>query len=234
MSEAQQLYQLQSIDLEIEELHRSVQSVEEQLGETEELLAARQALVDVQDQLHQQQHTLQELEWDLDNMTGKLKELEGKLYGGKVKNPKELGSFEREAQALKIKKSQTEDRILDLMEAVETSHVSLRTAKANLDEVQTAWERSQAALNSERARLLARLDELGRSREALAGAIHPDTLAIYEDLRQNKRGRAVAKVEQNTCQGCRITLPTNEVQLARSSPRLVFCSSCGRILLATR
>ncbi|MGQ9674354.1 MAG: zinc ribbon domain-containing protein [Chloroflexota bacterium] len=234
MSEAQQLYQLQNLDLETEELQRSVQAIEEQLGETEELLAARQALADVQDSLRQQQRSMQELEWDLDKITGKLKELEGKLYGGTVKNPKELGSFEREAQMFKVKKSQTEDKILELMEAVETSHVSVRAAKARFDEVQAAWERSQAALNDERARLLARLEELSQSRQALVKTLRPEVLDIYEDLRLNKRGRAVAKVEQNTCQGCRITLPTNEVQLARSSPRLVFCSSCGRILLATR
>lgn len=234
MSEAQQLYQLQIIDLEIEDVTRAIQAIEEQLGETEELVAARQALADVQGDLRQQQRSMQELEWDLDKITAKLKELNGKLYGGTVKNPKELGSFEREAQMFKVKKSQTEDKILELMEAVETSHVSLRTAEARFAEVQAAWERSQAALSDERSRCQARLQELGHSRQALVKTLRPEVLDIYEDLRSNKRGRAVAKVEQNTCQGCRITLPSNEVQLARSSPRLVFCSSCGRILLATR
>ncbi len=234
MSEAQLLFQLQVIDLECEEVSRAIQAVEEQLGETEELINARQALTGALDQLKQQQSAMQELDWNLETMTSKLKELEAKLYAGSVKNSKELGNMEREVKLLRDKKSHTEDTILELMDAVETSHVAVRTAKDVFAEVESAWERSQAALRDEQSKLNARLEELNRSRQALERNFRPEILAIYNDLRANKRGRAVARVEQNTCQGCRITLPTNEVQMARSSPRLVFCSSCGRILLATR
>jgi uncharacterized protein len=234
MSEAQLLFQLQVIDLESEEVSQSIQAIEEQLGETEELVSARQALTDAQDQLKQQQSAIQELEWELQTMTGKLKELETKLYAGSVKNSKELGNMEREVKLLREKKSHTEDSILELMDAVETSQELAHAAKAVFAEVESAWERGQALLREEQSKLNARLEELNRSRQALGRNFRPETMVIYDDLRANKRGRAVARVEQNTCQGCRITLPTNEVQMARSSPRLVFCSSCGRILLATR
>ena len=38
-----------------------------------------------------------------------------------------------------------------------------------------------------------------------------------------------ARVEQGICRGCRISLPTTDLQQARSG-KLVQCSSCGRIL----
>ena len=46
--------------------------------------------------------------------------------------------------------------------------------------------------------------------------------------------RAVARVLQHSCQGCRVTIPTSEEQRARLSSELVFCSSCGRILYVSQ
>ena len=55
---------------------------------------------------------------------------------------------------------------------------------------------------------------------------------MYDGLRRTRGGLAVAEVAQRTCQGCRISLPVNEEIRARTSPDLVFCQSCGRILHA--
>ena len=55
-------------------------------------------------------------------------------------------------------------------------------------------------------------------------------LGVYESLRTLKQGRAVARIEQGACQGCRISLPTHVVQRARGGTVLVHCPSCERIL----
>jgi predicted nucleic acid-binding Zn-ribbon protein len=39
-------------------------------------------------------------------------------------------------------------------------------------------------------------------------------------------------VERTLCHGCRVTLPAVVVQRVRTSPNLVQCPSCGRILYA--
>ena len=57
-------------------------------------------------------------------------------------------------------------------------------------------------------------------------------LGLYAALRQAKQGRAVAKVERGSCQGCRIGLPTHMVQKVRAQESLVQCPSCERILVA--
>ena len=55
---------------------------------------------------------------------------------------------------------------------------------------------------------------------------------VRDAARRAKAGRAVARVERGTCQGCRITLPTHLVQRVRAGGMLVQCPSCERILVA--
>ena len=66
----------------------------------------------------------------------------------------------------------------------------------------------------------------------MAAQVEPPLLQRYETLRQAKGGRAVAKVERDLCQGCRMSLPTQLRQRVRSGRQAVNCSSCGRMLFA--
>ena len=43
-------------------------------------------------------------------------------------------------------------------------------------------------------------------------------------------GRAVSKVVQGRCQGCRISISMSDQQRARMGNELARCSNCGRIL----
>jgi predicted nucleic acid-binding Zn-ribbon protein len=69
-------------------------------------------------------------------------------------------------------------------------------------------------------------DRTTRTKTMDAGAI-----GLYEKLRTAKQGRAVATVLRETCQGCRISLPSNLVQRMRAGAT-VQCVSCERILVA--
>ena len=81
---------------------------------------------------------------------------------------------------------------------------------------------------SEMERLKTTLADLKAKRQRLAGEIDSEAFEFYQSLRKGK-GIAVARVEQGICRGCRISLPTTDLQQARSG-NLVPCSSCGRIL----
>ena len=73
-----------------------------------------------------------------------------------------------------------------------------------------------------------RLLEFDKARKLLMSEVGSQALEVYE-WTKTRKGQAVARVEQGTCQGCRISLPMNELQQARTG-KLVQCSSCGRIL----
>ena len=232
--QAQRLYELQVVDLEIDDRTRRLEQVEAALGESEALIASRAALQEVVDHLHGQAAVMRDLEWKSDDLESKIKEFEGKLYGGTVKSSKELGNIQREVDMLKTAKRHAEDQELDVMSDIEASQERRREREKELATLEGRWREEQAALQHEREELLKRGVDLRRSREAIAASIEPRHLVVYEKLRADRKGRAVATVEQNICQGCRITLPTTEVQRARTSADLVCCSSCGRILWASR
>ncbi len=228
MNVAKQLYRLQEVDLEIESGERALKEVKSQLGES-------QAVIEVQKQLELEQKNLEELtrqqrsaEWEIDDITTKLAAAEELLFGGKIRNPKELTNLQHEAETFKARRDRLEEKALEVIDRVEQSEARVAEISSGLKQLTADWQRQQKQLSDEMERLKATLAELKSKRQRLAGEIDPPAFEFYETLRKGK-GIAVARVEQGICRGCRISLPTTDLQQARSG-NLVQCSSCGRIL----
>jgi predicted nucleic acid-binding Zn-ribbon protein len=228
MSVAKQLYRLQEVDLEIESGERALKEVKSQLGES-------QAVIEAQKQLELEQKSLEELtrqqrsaEWEIDDIATKLTAAEEQLFGGKIKNPKELTNLQHEVETFKARRDRFEEKALEIIDRVEQSEARVAKISNELKQLTAEWQRQQKQLSDEMERLKATLADLKSKRQRLAGEIDPPAFEFYEKLRKGK-GIAVARVEQGICRGCRISLPTTDLQQARSG-NLVQCSSCGRIL----
>ena len=230
MTIAADLYALQEIDSAVEATKASLTAVEEQLGESEELIAGRQAVEEGRDALEGVSKQQRELEWQVDDLRPRLSDVEGKLYGGSVRNPKELGSMQEEANILRGQLRRREDELLDLMVRVEERQTALREAEESLTEVEGRWRQDQKELTSEKEKLEGELAGLGERRRQQSGLIEARVLALYDNLWERRQGRAVAKVERGMCGGCRISLPMTVLQKARSGMDVVQCVSCERIL----
>jgi predicted nucleic acid-binding Zn-ribbon protein len=116
---------------------------------------------------------------------------------------------------------------MDQVEALQAEHKRLRVALADAE---NAWRQEQQDLQAQRQSLQSEQVRLDASRAELVRAADPTHLNVYEGLRRQKGGRAVARVEQSVCTGCRIAMALQVVQRARTNPGLTFCSTCGRIL----
>jgi len=230
MTIAADLYALQEIDSAVEATKASLTAVEEQLGESEELIAGRQAVEEGRDAVEDVSKQQRELEWQVDDLRPRLSDVEGKLYSGSVRNPKELGSMQDEANILRGQLRRREDELLDLMVRVEERQTALREAEESLTEVEGRWRQDQKELTSEKEKLEGELSGLEERRRQQTGLIEARVLALYDNLWERRQGRAVAKVERGMCGGCRITLPMTVLQKARSGMDVVQCVSCERIL----
>jgi len=228
MSVARQLYQLQEVDLEIESAERALARVISQIGASGEVAKVRQQLEQEQKRLEELKHQQQSAEWEIDDVVTKLSTAEETLFSGRVKNPKELTNLQHEVDMLKTQRDHLEEKALEVIERVEQSEASLLEISGRLETLTAEWQRQQEQLSDERGRLKSLLAELGSKRQLLAGEIEPQAVEFYQGLKKDK-GTAVARVEQGICRGCRISLPTTELQQARGG-NLVQCSSCGRIL----
>jgi predicted nucleic acid-binding Zn-ribbon protein len=117
-----------------------------------------------------------------------------------------------------------------VMSAAEDAQQAQAEAARALAELEERWEADRARLLSEQQDIRAGLATLEEKRRQHSGQVDAESLRLYETLRASHQGRAVAKVERGTCQGCRITLPMTLLQKARSGAVIVQCSSCERIL----
>ena len=230
MAIAAELYALQEIDAAIDSARATLAAVEEQLGETEELASARAAVDEHHDAVRALHESQRDIDWQVDDARSHVAAVESKLYGGTVRNPKELAGLNDDANMLKSQLRRREDELLNHMVKVEEQETALRQAEAALNDVEGRWRGEQADLVGQKERLEAELVELGASRQAQAGTIDGRVLELYDLLRDRRQGKAVAKVERGMCQGCRISLPMSVLQKARSGFDVVQCVSCERIL----
>ncbi len=228
MSIARQLYQLQEIDLEIADEEGKLEQVTGRLGKDEVVVAAREKLNAEKQKLAEWQRQQRSLEGEIDDLASKIKGVDDQLYSGRISNPKELSGLQHEVELLKAKRDQLETKDLELMEQVESVEAGVAALSRELEATTAAWQREQEQLRQEKAALESSLGDLKQQRQALAAETDAQVLALYDKLRQNK-GWAVARVEQGICRSCRISLPSSELQQARSGA-LVQCGSCSRIL----
>lgn len=222
------LYQLQEIELEIESAEHSLQQIVSQLGQNQAVVKAQNKLADEQSRLEELKRQQNSAEWEIDDITTKLKATEEQLYGGRIGNPKELASLQQEAELLKAKRDHVEDSALEIIDKVELAEAGVKALQGELESTEADWQSQQKQLAGDKEQLEAKIAELKQKQQQLLAGIEPQLAELYYKLKQNK-GKAVAKIEQGICRGCRISLPTAELQQARSG-QLVQCSSCGRIL----
>lgn len=229
MSEARKLFELQELDLEVQQKKEALSRVESQLGESAALKEARASLAEERQRLSQLEKAQKEAEHEVDDLRAKVIPLDRKLYGGTVSNPKELTSMQQELEQFLASLRSKEDRVLDIMSGAEAAQRAVAGLRLKLKEVEAEWQREQKRLTQEQTELKAALSRLAEQRQGLASQIEPAALELYEGLSHNLQGRGMARVEQGRCQGCRLALSVAELQRARGSG-LVQCSSCRRIL----
>ncbi len=228
MSVVKQLYQLQEVELEIESNEQALAQIARQLGESQAVVRARTKLKLEQQHLEELRRRQHAAEWEIEDLVSKLTTAEGKLYSGRIKDPKELTNLQHEVDGLRVRRAQLEDKALAIMDRVELSTTSVDTLSNELKTLEAEWHSQQQQLSTNMEQLKTTLSDLKHKRQLLSVKIDPQAIELYQELKKQRR-QAVAKVEQGICRGCRISLPTTELQRARGDS-LVQCGSCGRIL----
>jgi len=226
---ARQLFQLQECDLALEANEQSRVKITAQLGENQEVVKARAKLAAEQKHIEELAKQQKTTEWEVDDLTVKIKAVEKKLYDGKIFNPRELSGLQADAGDIRKRRSALEDKVLELMEESDAARAKITTLAAELVRIEADWQSRQKKLTADMEQLKAARTDFEGRRQALLAQIEASAVEVYRDLRKRKGGIAVARVEQGTCQGCRIALPNSDLQQAKGSG-LVRCSSCGRIL----
>lgn len=228
------LFQLQQLDLDIERIQAEQQAVEKTLqgSPTLQKLRVEQSLA--QQRLRDCLQAQSEAEETLEELNRRLAAQSQRLYSGEVSQPKELNALQQELQHLRASQSRQEDKVLEAIAGVEDQQEEvLRKAEA-LGAAADTWERESATSVVRRDQLESRKQELQARRARLVAGINGEYVKRYESIRRMRQGRAISKVEQNSCQWCRVILTPSELQQVRVSAQLQTCTNCGRILYYDR
>ena len=226
------LLDLQDVDLQIDRLLHERQS----LPELEEYRQAHdhadglsKQLQGAQDELRETSLELDKTEGELEISAGRLDAEQNRLYAGGL-SARDADYLRREVEMLERKRSEGEDRVLELMVQKEQNEATVTDLTAQVSEAQTVKDALEAKIKDAWSGIDARLATKETRKAGIAPLIPEDLLELYEQLRGTKEGVAVGAITDGMCGGCHLKLTAAEQLDARRTdpPR---CIHCRRILV---
>jgi predicted nucleic acid-binding Zn-ribbon protein len=230
MSQTLSLYRLQQVDSQIDRAQVRLQAIQKMLADDAELRMTKERADSANAKCQSADLSLKQAEADAQSQRIKIEQTESSLYGGKGHSPKELLDLQNDVAALKRHLITLEDIQLEAMLATEESLTANQNAQADLLAAQNHSTEQNRDLHEEQNMLQKEMEKLQAERTAVAGPIPPNAISLYEQLRQQRRGIAVAIISENSCSACGSGLSAAQRQASRASGQMALCPSCGRIL----
>ncbi len=230
MSQTLNLYRLQQTDTAIERILARLEEIETILADDSALRAAKAQAEECEQERQNAERQLRQAEQAVEAQRVKIERVETSLYGGAVRHPKELQDLQNDLAALQRRLSALENQQLEAMIALEAAEKSSHEAHQTLRVTQAEREALLTAIREEQARSQKELEKHRAERQAIIVNLSAENLELYQQLRQSRRGVAVASIAESACSACGAALPPAIQQAARSSAQITRCPSCGRIL----
>jgi uncharacterized protein len=226
------LYQLQKIDLKIDAITKRLSEIDRIRNDNSTRKVIEESFAGFKKLLREQKMAYAEIEEKVQSKKIKIDQSEASLYGGTIKNPKELQDLQAEIRSLKQSKSNLEDEQLQQLMTLESTEKDCSDVEKSLSDFDAQLEIQYATLFAEEAVKKTELEKIMQERKAILDQIIPDNLLIYQSLRKTKNGIALSTIEEGCCAVCGSTLTPADCQTAKSPLKMATCSSCGRILYA--
>jgi predicted nucleic acid-binding Zn-ribbon protein len=230
MSQVFLLYRLQQIDSQLDRAYARLREIEAAMKDERALREVEQQAEQADREVQKAAKVLGRSEQEVQAQRIKIEQTEATLYGGKVRNPKELQDLQNESSALKRFLSVLEDRQLEAMLTLEQTETDQASNQASLELIQADISARNIELLHEQETIQKDVERLAEERQAALQDIPPEELQIYEQLRKQRKGVAVAKVVDKTCSACGSTLSTGHHSAAHNPNQITRCATCGRIL----
>jgi predicted nucleic acid-binding Zn-ribbon protein len=226
------LYQLQTIDDQLDELEElrgdlpnSVRELEERINSFKDEIKSKEK--EQKESLKQRDSNEDEIERLKENQ----KKFKSQLY--QVRNNKEYDALTKEIDHTdeQMKKLETEnDGLADisktLTQEVEEIKLKLEELKKELTEKEADLKEIVKANAKEETKLTS-------GRKKLESEVKKPDLSAYMRIRKAKRGKAVSTIKRSACSGCHNIVPSQRQLEIRRNNRLFFCEYCGRILVSS-
>jgi predicted nucleic acid-binding Zn-ribbon protein len=234
MDAARPLLEIQEHDTAIDRLLARIEALESGADVASALAEANEAeriVGELRLQMDELSRDQLRFEHEIDSMSQKAAAEERRMYDGSVANARELDSIRHEVENLKKRRGDREDELLGLMEVREELEARERAADERSTALRARVEEVGGVAAEELDRLRTEVKERTEARAALAAAVDPEYLELYEDLRPQKKGVAAVELVDGVCQGCHEQLSSVYRDKLKRTEGPKRCEHCRRILV---
>lgn len=147
-----------------------------------------------------------------------------------VKTNKEYQSSLKEIDDLKRSLSAVEDRMIAHLDEMDQVEASVATKENEVKLLSREIEEEKEKIRQSAFSTQEQLDRLNAKRAKIIAVIDPDLLKIYETVKQNSGGVAIAVVKNAVCLGCHVNLPPQMFHDLLHFDKLLVCPHCERLI----
>ncbi len=224
------LYELQVVDSDVARLKSELAKLDNGLELKAEVAAADNEYKTLLNQHHISEAESRALELEIKTLQEKKTKFESQLYGGTVRNPRQLSDLQEEVEMLDREVTKLEDRELELMETLEGQRSQLARWNEELNDKKARLRSVLADYTEKSGRLLEQVAVLEAQRKEIVPHVNAPLLKRYEQIRARQGGVGIVRVTGDTCPGCRVAL-ASELQKELWTGRVgLTCDNCGRLL----
>ncbi len=227
--EIEKLLRLQETELQIQRFSDRIELLPKLLTQLEaKLKGTLQTQEDAKQKTAKAASEKKKLEGSIQDLEQKNSKYRGQLTDVKTNEQYRALLHEIEFNEKQVRK--IEDDILVLMEQDEELRKESLAIQQQLQKEKVQVESEKKAAETEVARDRVLLQELQGQREAIVQSVASDLLATYQRIVKARKGVALARATQESCQACNVRLRPHVVSQVMSGGSIITCDSCDRIL----
>ncbi|MEJ2473115.1 MAG: C4-type zinc ribbon domain-containing protein [Desulfobacterales bacterium] len=147
-----------------------------------------------------------------------------------VKTNKEYQSSLKEIDDLKRSLSAVEDRMIAHLDEMDQVEASVATKENEVKLLSREIEAEKEKIRKSAFSAQEQLDRLNDERAKIIAVIDPELLKVYETVKQNSGGVAIAVVKNAVCLGCHVNLPPQMFHDLLHFDKLLVCPHCERLI----
>lgn len=125
-----------------------------------------------------------------------------------------------------------EDKILDIMEALEDKEIELKQAEQEMKKQSSELQEKIRKMTESAPALESELARLHEEKIQMESQVGPELLSRYRRIAKARKGIALAEAKDELCSACHVRIrPQMYAELLRTE-NIHACDSCSRILFS--